>query len=431
MYWVSRDLAGAGRGEAAFFGATARGGALMLLALHSYCAGAPGRPAPAAGLAPARPWPPAATSAADAFPKPTRVVFSLTTTAARIDSIKPVLDAIVEQQSRPVDRAYLALPPNVTLPKWLQEYNSTSKRPGVLRCLPMARDYGPASKLLAALREGGERDPSTVIIWGDDDVYYGSELVQLHLEAQERATVATAFAPRLVTLDSAPAGCVGEACAGQQQNGDDVNLHESPDGGMRPAENETACMCDYPGTGTAGHNSFTCMTGGHVNESRSCGENEECHSRHPIRFGEWGGLCRVPIGPNAPELLIEGTGTVSVRASVASALPKAAFAVSDEPDACRLSDDYWLSHFLRAAEVSLEGLPKCRFDYEEERYDDACGVPFYEMPQISSIDALSTRGAVKSANSTVAKDAGNFEDQVGSGVEPQGAAQAAACYGAH
>ena len=91
------------------------------------------------------------------------------------------------------------------------------------------------------------------------------------------------------------------------------------------------------------------MTGGHVNESRSCGENEECHSRHPIRFGEWGGLCRVPIGPNAPELLIEGTGTVSVRASVASALPKAAFAVSDEPDACRLSDDYWLSHFLRAA----------------------------------------------------------------------------------
>ena len=137
----------------------------------------------------------------DPLPRPLRVVWTLTTTAARISYIKPVLDAVIEQQSRPVDRAYLATPPNVTYPQWLRKYDSTSRRPGVLHCLQMDKDYGPASKLLAVLREGGERDPATVVIWGDDDVYYGSELVALHLAAQAGATRMTAFAPRLVTLD--------------------------------------------------------------------------------------------------------------------------------------------------------------------------------------------------------------------------------------
>ena len=377
----------------------------MLPALQ--CAGAPHGPAPSAAIAP---QPSSAAGSSAPLPKPTRVVFSVTTTARRIDLIKDTLDAIVEQQSHPVDRVYLATPPTVSWPRWLREYNSTSQRPGVLRCLRMAKDYGPASKLFAALREGGERDPSTVVIWGDDDVHYGSQLVELHLAAQASATSMTAFAPRLITLDSGSQQTEGQEQP-DQQSSSDVSLFRS-EHGIGPAENETACMCDSPGQGMLGRNSLTCMRGTSLNETRSCAPTEECHSRRPARYGEWGRLCRVPVGPNAPELLVEGTGTVSVRASVASALPEAAYAVGDEPDSCRLSDDYWISHYLRSANVSLEGLPNCRFDFDEERYDDACGSRFYELPEVSWIDALSTRGAVKSDSGTAEVDGGDFTDQL-------------------
>ena len=304
----------------------------------------------------------------DPLPRPLRVVWTFTTTAARISYIKPVLDAVIEQQSRPVDRAYLATPPNVTYPQWLRKYDSTSRRPGVLHCLQMDKDYGPASKLLAVLREGGERDPATVVIWGDDDVYYGSELVALHLAAQAGATRMTAFAPRLVTLDR------GTPAEQQEQQAQQSSLLQSgllrltEDGTIAPAADDTVCMCDTPGKGTAGHNTFKCMHGNKHNETRSCGSSEECHGRLPARYGDWGKLCRVPTGPNAPVLLVEGTGTVSVRASVALLLPDTVFAVGDEPDACRLSDDFWISHFFHRANISLEGLPRCRLGSVLSKY---------------------------------------------------------------
>ena len=47
-------------------------------------------------------------------------------------------------------------------------------------------------------------------------------------------------------------------------------------------------------------------------------------------------------------------------ASVALLLPDTVFSVGDEPDACRLSDDFWISHFFHRANISLEGLPRCR-----------------------------------------------------------------------
>lgn len=130
-----------------------------------------------------------------------RVVFSLTTIKKRIKLIKPVVDKIVEGQRRPPDVVYLAVPPEVkTLPKWLRKYNETSSRPGVLKVLHMASDYGPASKLLAALAEGEERSPDTLIIYGDDDVIYSDLVVEQHLEAQLSASQPSAFGTRLIGL---------------------------------------------------------------------------------------------------------------------------------------------------------------------------------------------------------------------------------------
>ena len=65
---------------------------------------------------------------------------------------------------------------------------------------------------------------------------------------------------------------------------------------------------------------------------------------------------RIPIGRETLRYL----GAWVVPFSVALLLPDTVFAVGDEPDACRLSDDFWISHFFHRANISLEGLPRCR-----------------------------------------------------------------------
>eukprot|EP00441_Pelagodinium_beii_P025719 CAMPEP_0197676884 /NCGR_PEP_ID=MMETSP1338-20131121/87542_1 /TAXON_ID=43686 ORGANISM="Pelagodinium beii, Strain RCC1491" /NCGR_SAMPLE_ID=MMETSP1338 /ASSEMBLY_ACC=CAM_ASM_000754 /LENGTH=240 /DNA_ID=CAMNT_0043257629 /DNA_START=201 /DNA_END=920 /DNA_ORIENTATION=+ len=116
----------------------------------------------------------------------------------RIPKVKPVLDAIVEGQSRPPDKVFLAVPPETVLPKWLESYNSTSRRPGVLQVLRMASDYGPASKLLAAAAE--LKDDNAIIIYGDDDIIYGKDVVAEHVKAQELSAVPTAFGTRRINV---------------------------------------------------------------------------------------------------------------------------------------------------------------------------------------------------------------------------------------
>jgi len=224
---------------------------------------------------------------------PARVVFSLTTIPQRIKKIEPVLRAIVEVQTRAPDAVYLSIPPSVKqLPPWLVNFNSTSHRPGLLHVLRMEADYGPASKLLAALAEGGEREAGTMIIYGDDDVIYGSKIIEQHVEAQRLASVPTAFGTRKIAV-----------------------------GGGR--------------------------------------EKEE---------------------------VLEATGTISV---FATAVPEAVFRVQQMRDACRFSDDYWVSHHLVAAGVQLQLLPKCVYDYSLGTWPDSCGIPFQSVPRIQHVQALS------------------------------------------
>ena len=248
----------------------------------------------------------------DPLPTPTRLVFSLTTTAARVSHIKVVIDALVEGQRRPPDAVYLALGPSVRLPHWLQWYNSTSKRPGVLRVLRMQEDYGPASKLLAVVREGAERAARTIVVYGDDDIVYGDRITELHYRAQVGAQYPTAFGSRRIAI--------GEA-----------------------------------------------------------------RTREP---------------------LLEATGTVSVRASF---LPEAAFGVARQPDACRLSDDYWISHYLTAVGVSLSLLPRCTYNFNSNEWPRSCG-KFEPLPEVAQLGALSSRTLAR--DGTAGQGGGDWRDQL-------------------
>ena len=237
-----------------------------------------------------------------------RLIISLTTTPSRIQFIEPVVRAVVEGQSRPVDAVTLAVGVNDTQPAWLTGFDQMTKRPGILRVLRMQTDYGPAAKLLAVLREGGERSAQTVVIFCDDDVLMSPRMASLHYDAQARSNTPTAFGSRAIRIGS--------------------------------------------------------------------------------------------------ETLLEATGSVSVRASW---LPEAAFSVATQPDACRLSDDYWISHHLQRAGVTLAILPNCKYNFNTGRWPPSCG-QITPIPRIGAIGALSSR--TLSADGSARRGGGDWRDQL-------------------
>lgn len=126
-----------------------------------------------------------------------RVVFSITTHGHRLPLIKAAVDSVLHGQTRPPDAVYLSVGPDIKdFPDWLMQYNASGK----LRLLQMARDYGPASKLLAALKEGGERSDDTIIVYGDDDMVYSDRVVEMHVKAQLAAAGPTAFGTRRIAI---------------------------------------------------------------------------------------------------------------------------------------------------------------------------------------------------------------------------------------
>lgn len=102
-----------------------------------------------------------------------RLVISLTTTPARIDRIRPVLNSLIDQDT-PADAILLAVPrfsrrENVEyrIPGWLDRSGALT----ILRC----DDWGPATKLIPALMQ--ETDGETLLLTVDDDVIYPPDLV--------------------------------------------------------------------------------------------------------------------------------------------------------------------------------------------------------------------------------------------------------------
>ena len=104
-----------------------------------------------------------------------RYVISLTTTPKRIAHIRPVLESLCAQTKKP-DAIYLAAPA-----EGLLRTGEKYEIPGWLKDMPQVtlvqdvQDYGPATKLMGALFS--ETDPSTRILYVDDDMLYHPELL--------------------------------------------------------------------------------------------------------------------------------------------------------------------------------------------------------------------------------------------------------------
>lgn len=112
-------------------------------------------------------------------PDKPRIVVSLTTSPTRIKKIKPVIDCMLNQTIKP-DRIYLNLPHvfkrnestfEMPLPQFITENE--------LVYVNFCDDIGPATKILPTLNL--EKEPETLILSIDDDIYYPEHLIETFL----------------------------------------------------------------------------------------------------------------------------------------------------------------------------------------------------------------------------------------------------------
>ena len=106
-----------------------------------------------------------------------RVVISLTTIPSRINKLKSTISSLLDTSVR-VDQIYINIPyktikgKTYKIPRWLKTLHSDS---GIIKIYRPEKDYGPATKLLPIL---SIENKDTIIIVVDDDVIYGSHLVE-------------------------------------------------------------------------------------------------------------------------------------------------------------------------------------------------------------------------------------------------------------
>ena len=105
-----------------------------------------------------------------------RTVITLTTIPSRIDKIKPTLISLLDQTMK-VDTIYVNIPyfslkgEEYIIPEWLKNlHNITINR--------VEKDYGPATKLLPILKK--EKNAKIIVV--DDDVIYGSRMVENYIK---------------------------------------------------------------------------------------------------------------------------------------------------------------------------------------------------------------------------------------------------------
>lgn len=104
-----------------------------------------------------------------------RIVITLTTIPSRINKLKPTLISLLDQSFK-VDQIYINIPyislkgEKYIIPRWLEKlHNITINR--------VKKDYGPSTKLLPILKK-----ESGLIIVCDDDVIYGSKMVENYIK---------------------------------------------------------------------------------------------------------------------------------------------------------------------------------------------------------------------------------------------------------
>lgn len=143
------------------------------------------------------------TAAESALGRP-RVVFSFTTIPDGINKIQLTLDALVEQDGLGFDAIYVIVPRKyrktpVEIPTWLLADTASLERSdfqGIgfatgtsafhakVHVVVLDTDFGPASKVLGTLLV--EQDPDTLIVYGDDDRVYPSQLCERALHHSAR-----------------------------------------------------------------------------------------------------------------------------------------------------------------------------------------------------------------------------------------------------
>ncbi|MGU3575715.1 glycosyltransferase family 2 protein [Brucellaceae bacterium C25G] len=108
------------------------------------------------------------------------MIITLTTIPPRFDKIAPTLKSLLKQRHK-ADQVILYIPPSYKrFPEW------TGNLPQVPEGVTISRtdfDYGPATKILPALREnwGKERD----ILLCDDDVYYDTHWAERYVNLRK------------------------------------------------------------------------------------------------------------------------------------------------------------------------------------------------------------------------------------------------------
>ena len=107
---------------------------------------------------------------------PPAPIVSLTTIPSRIGRLRPALNSLLDQSLRPA-RIYLAVPTHsrregraYAIPEWLRRYP-------LVTILAAEKDWGPATKLIPALR-CHEADPDRAILAVDDDNVYPRRFIE-------------------------------------------------------------------------------------------------------------------------------------------------------------------------------------------------------------------------------------------------------------
>lgn len=111
--------------------------------------------------------------------RPERIVVSMTTIPERASRIMPALRSLLDQTC-PADRILLAWPAHSL--RTNAPYPAPPALPAGVELLG-CEDYGPATKLLAALRV----EPNAAIVAVDDDVLYPRDFVETLLNAHRAA----------------------------------------------------------------------------------------------------------------------------------------------------------------------------------------------------------------------------------------------------
>ncbi len=106
-----------------------------------------------------------------------KVVISLTTIPSRINKIRPTLISLMDSTKR-IDEIQINIPYKslkgikYKIPQWLSKLKN-------VKIYRVSKDYGPATKLLPTLKR---EKKNTIIIVVDDDVIYGSKLVETYIK---------------------------------------------------------------------------------------------------------------------------------------------------------------------------------------------------------------------------------------------------------